>query len=75
MDPPQDLGEIGPWMGGGFQSVTPDPQLRPHLELMRTQVLRLRPCTYGTPQGGWGLASSLGGAFPQGVGTTALSHG
>ena len=47
MDPPQDLAEIGPWMGGGFQSVTPDPQHRPHLELMRTQVLRLRPAPTG----------------------------
>lgn len=47
MDPPQDLGEIGPWVGGGFQSVTPDPQHWPHLELVRTQVLRLRPAPTG----------------------------
>lgn len=71
MDSSRDLGEVGPWMGVGFQSVTPDPQHQPHLELVRNAGSQAASCTYwktgsvaGTPQGGRGLASSLGGADP-----------
>lgn len=67
MDSSRDLGEVGPWMGVGFQSVTPDPQHQPHLELVRNAGSQAASFTYwktgsgaGTPTGRVGLSKLSG---------------